>query len=295
MASARTIGFRGPKPYRWGDVGDKPYLHHLGGGSTDASPPHAMGRGVDGRKRQGWMGHGVGECITQERRPPPACVRAHGGWWVGVEMSWVAEPMEWTVRPTHAGSSAMRIQPRDPSGWKTIGSPKVDPRCLETLDNNAAPSVISSHAEAKLDVGDSPWIEEESECLYVGTWFHMRCTLIVACSQRQRHLWACKAIASSSIQGKNHAPAEVCAQVPCAIVAILHRRVGELEGPRGQFSMHAVVFVFSLCPHLYLDALLDSYRLLPTMVSCTISRLHRCPFDGPRPRFVFPPDSMEMT
>lgn len=198
-----------------------------------------------------------------------------------------------SVQP-HARSSAMRIQPRDCSGWKTIGSPEVDLRCLETMDNNAAPAT-SSHAEARLDVGDSPWIEGVSECQYVGTWFHMRCTLIVACSQRQLYFRACEAFESSSIQGKNHAPAEVCAQVPCAIVAILHWRVGELESPRGQFSMQATVFVFSLCPHLHLDTLLDSYRFLPTMVSYTISRLHRFSFDGPRPRFRFPPDSMEMT
>mmetsp|Transcript_2797 Transcript_2797/g.17419 ORF Transcript_2797/g.17419 Transcript_2797/m.17419 type:complete len:130 (-) Transcript_2797:388-777(-) len=93
-------------------------------------------------------------------------------------------------RPTHAGSDAMRIRPRDRLVWKTTGSPVVDLRCLEMLDNNAAPSVTSSHTEARLDVGDSPRVEEVSERPIDDTWFHMRCT------------------------------AEVCVQVPCAIVAI---------------------------------------------------------------------------
>lgn len=84
-------------------------------------------------------------------------------------------------------------------------------------------------------------------------------------------------------------------QVPCAIVAILHRRVDKLEGPRGQLSMHALVFVFSLSRHPRLDTLLDSYRLLLKVFLHTVPRLHRCRFDGPRPRFRFPLDSMEMT
>lgn len=190
-----------------GHVGGKPYLHHMDGGSTDTNPHKTQGGGVNGRRRHGWMGHGVGECIAQEHRPPSThthacmhvCMYAHGCWCGKVGMSWVPGPRGWIVRPTHARSHAMRIQPLDRSVWKTIGTPEVDLRCLEMLDNNAAPSVTSTHAGARLDVGDSPWVEEVSERPYDGTWFHRRCTVIVACTQGQLRFRACEAYESSSL------------------------------------------------------------------------------------------------